>query len=90
MECVKNRQVLAALNTGMRNGEILSLRRENVNLERNFITVTAMEEKSKRIRRIPINSELRKWFVRLKPAQNGNRYFLLILQESVQKNKNLR
>lgn len=68
--------ILVALNTGMRKGEILSLRCENVNLERNFITVTAMEAKSKRIRRIPINSELRKLFVKLKLAQNGNPYVL--------------
>jgi len=68
--------VLLALNTGMRKGEILSLRWENVNLERNFITVTAVEAKSKRIRRIPINSELRKLFVKLNLTRNGN-YFVL-------------
>jgi integrase len=66
--------VLLALNTGMRKGEILSLRWENVNLERNFITVTAMEAKSKRIRRIPINRELRKLFLKLKLSRDGNKY----------------
>ena len=49
--------VLLALNTGMRKGEILSLRWENVNLERNFITVTAVEAKSKRIRRFSCSRE---------------------------------
>jgi integrase len=68
--------ILVALNTGTRKGEILSLRWENVNLERNFITVTAVQAKSKRIRRIPINSELRKLFVKLKLTQNGNRHVL--------------
>lgn len=63
--------ILVALNTGMRKGEILSLRWENVNLERNFITVTAVEAKSKRIRRIPINSELRKLFIKLNLTRNG-------------------
>ena len=56
----------------MRKGEILSLRWENVNRERNFITVTAVEAKSKRIRRIPINSELRKLFIKLNLTRNGN------------------
>ena len=64
--------ILIALNTGMRKGEILSLRWENVNLERNFITVTAEEAKSKRIRRIPINRELRKLFIKLNLTRNGN------------------
>jgi integrase len=68
--------ILLALNTGMRKGEILSLRWENVNLERNFITVTAVEAKSKRIRRIPINSELRKLFIKLNLTRNGNSYVL--------------
>lgn len=81
-ELVENSQpplkyaILVALNTGMRRGEILSLRWENVNLERNFITVTALDSKSKRIRRIPINSDLRKLIVKLKMARNGNRYVL--------------
>lgn len=68
--------VLLALNTGMRKGEILSLQWENVNLERDFITVTALEAKSKRIRRIPINSELRKLFIRLNLTRDSNRFVL--------------
>jgi integrase len=59
----------------MRKGEILSLRWENANLERNFITVTAVEAK-KRIRRIPINSELCKRFIKLNPTRNGNSFVL--------------
>ncbi len=68
--------ILIALNTGARSGEILSMRWEHVNLEHNFITVTALEAKSKRVRRIPINSELRKLFLKLKLTRNDNRYVL--------------
>lgn len=66
--------ILIALNTGVRVGEILSMRWENVNLERNFITINAQDTKSKRIRRIPINSELCKMFLKLNLCRNGNRY----------------
>jgi integrase len=66
--------ILIALNTGMRSGEINNLEWINVNLEHNFITVTALEAKSKRVRRIPINSELRKLFLKLKLARNESRY----------------
>lgn len=66
--------VLVALNTGARTSEILSLRWDNVNLERNFITIYAQEAKSKRIRRIPINSELRKLFLKLKLCRGGNKF----------------
>ena len=48
--------VLTALNTGMRLGEILNLKWENVDLKRRTITVT--RTKSKKIRHIPINGAL--------------------------------
>lgn len=66
--------IIIALNTGARAGEIISMRWENINLEKNFISITAQETKSKRIRRIPINPELRKVFIRLNLSRNGNRY----------------
>jgi integrase len=66
--------ILMALNTGARAGEILSMRWDNVNLEQNFITINAQETKSKRIRRIPINSELRKVFLKLNLSRNGNKH----------------
>jgi integrase len=66
--------IMVALNTGMRKGEILTLEWSNVNLERNFITVKAQENKSKRLKRIPINSELRKLFLKLKLSRDGNKY----------------
>lgn len=68
--------ILIALNTGMRSGEINNLEWVNVNLEHNFITVTALEAKSKRVRRIPINSELRKLLLKLKLTRNDNSYVL--------------
>ena len=47
-----------ALNTGMRVGEIFSLRWETVNLEKNVLNVFA--PKTQKIRGIPINAEARK------------------------------
>ena len=51
--------VIAALNTGMRLGEILSLTWLNVNLNDGVIVITAEKSKSRRLRRIPINSVMR-------------------------------
>ena len=61
--------VIAALNTGMRLGEILSLTWSNVNLKDGFIVVTAQNSKSRRLRRIPINSVLRSVLVALPKTQ---------------------
>jgi integrase len=47
-----------ALNTGLRIGEILSLKWESVNLEKSLLTVFA--EKTHKIRPVPINSEARR------------------------------
>ncbi len=66
--------ILVGLNTGMRKAEIHNLEWGNVNLEQNFITVTAQEAKNKKIRRIPINGSLRKLFLKLNLTRNGNRY----------------
>jgi integrase len=65
---------LVALNTEMKKAEIHKLEWVNVNLEHNFITVTAQEAKNKKIRRIPINGSLRKLFLKLNLTWNGNRY----------------
>ncbi len=57
--------VLAALNTGMRRGELLALTWENVSLERKTLTVVAASAKSGRTRHIPLNAEaldiLKRW-----------------------------
>jgi integrase len=66
--------ILVALNTGMRKAEIYNLEWVNVNLEHNFITVTAQEAKNKKIRRIPINKSLRELLLKLNLTRNGSRY----------------
>ena len=66
--------ILMALNTGMRKAEIHNLEWVNVNLEHNFITVTAQEAKNKKIRHIPINKSLRELLLKLNLTRNGNRY----------------
>ena len=49
--------IITALNTGMRLGELLNLRWDNVDMDREVITVT--ETKSNRIRHIPIYNDLK-------------------------------
>jgi len=55
--------IITALNTAMRKGEILNLTWKNVNLDRNFITVT--KTKSGQDRYIPISPILRKELLQL-------------------------
>jgi integrase len=69
--------ILVALNTGMRKAEIHNLEWVNVNLEHNFITVTAQEVKNKKIRRIAINKSLRELLLKLNLTGNGNRYIFI-------------
>ena len=47
--------IALALNTGMRLGEILKLRREHINFTTRMITVPAENSKSKKSRQIPMN-----------------------------------
>lgn len=47
----------------MRKGGILSLISSNIDLENNIITLEHTNTKSKKMRRIPINSVLRKFFL---------------------------
>jgi len=49
--------IITALNTGMRLGELLNLRWENIDLKRAVITVT--QTKSNKVRYIPINNHLK-------------------------------
>lgn len=49
--------IIAALHTGMRLGEILSLRWDNIDMDKDIITLT--QTKSNRVRYIPINNRLK-------------------------------
>jgi integrase len=51
--------VVMALNTGMRKGEILKLKWENVDLQNNFILLNQDQTKNAERKEIPINSTLR-------------------------------
>jgi len=47
--------LITALNTGMRRGEILSLKWSDVDFENNMLIINALNNKSKRVKRIPLN-----------------------------------
>jgi len=65
--------IRTALLTGMRLGEILTLRWKDVNLDTNLITIRAEISKSKKNRKIPISNTLRKLLMeqRMKTYQSG-------------------
>ncbi|HEX3034616.1 MAG TPA: site-specific integrase [Thermodesulfobacteriota bacterium] len=69
--------LITALNTGMRKGEIISLRWEDIDFENNLITVRQEVSKSKKLRRIPINSTLRKVLLEQKLKTGWNDYVFL-------------
>ena len=47
--------LITALNTGMRKGEILSLKWSNVDFDNNMLIIDALNNKSKRVKRVPLN-----------------------------------
>jgi len=57
--------ILLSLNTGIRRGELLKLRWEDINLTELYITIRAQNAKSNRTRHIPLNDEaaeiLKQW-----------------------------
>jgi len=69
--------IICALNTGMRKGEVLSLRWDNIDLENGVITLQASNTKSKRIRKIPTNSTLRTTLLKLRLKTSGSEYVFL-------------
>jgi len=69
--------IMFAINTGMRKSEILNLEWDQVNLEGGFITVVAINSKTGRIRRIPLNHSINELFYKLNLSRNGNRYIFI-------------
>jgi integrase len=59
------------LNTGMREGEVKTLRAEHVDLVSRFITITKENSKSKKSRRIPMNSVVVELLRNLAPKDGG-------------------
>jgi len=70
--------VLIAMNTGLRKGELLSLRWENVDLVNNFLTITGSKAKSGKARHVPLNqtakSAFEKWLADVQRHSAENDY----------------
>ncbi len=69
--------LLCALHTGMRKNEILSLKWDNVDLDKKLITLEHTNTKSKKTRRIPINSILRTILLEQKLKVGSSDYVFL-------------
>ena len=69
--------IVCALHTGMRKSEIIGLKWENVDLDTNFIFLEHTNTKSKKSRRLPINSTLRKLLVERRLQSSGSEYVFL-------------
>lgn len=73
--------IICALHTGMRKGEIISLKWHNTDLENNLIHVTKENSKSKKSKRIPVNSTLRRTLLELKLKNGVSEYVFLNSQD---------
>ena len=69
--------LVCALNTGMRKGEIISLKWHNIDLENNIITLEHTNTKNNKTRKVPINSVLRQVLIEQKLKSRGNEYVFL-------------
>lgn len=56
--------VIIAMNTGLRKGELLSLRWENVNLVNDVLTISGSDAKSGKTRHIPLNQNSKRAFIK--------------------------
>ncbi len=69
--------MITAMNTGMRKGELLSLRWEHVSLPNRYLTILSENAKSKKTRTIPLNDTVLKLFERWR-AQNPDADYVFI------------
>ena len=69
--------VIAALNTGFRRGELLSLTWKDVDFERGLVTVEAAYVKNRERRSVPMNSQLRQVLEHLKRTGGDSPYVFL-------------
>jgi integrase len=69
--------IVTALHTGMRKTEILTLKWSSIDLENGFITIDQTNTKSKKTRRIPINSTMRTCLLEQKLKSGGSEFVFL-------------
>ncbi len=69
--------IICALNTAMRKSEIITLKWLNVDMENRVITLEQSNTKSKKTRRVPMNSALRTLLLEQKLKSGGNEYVFL-------------
>lgn len=69
--------VVMALYTGMRKGEIITLKWVNVDLEGGLVTIDQTNSKSKKTRRIPVNTIVRRLLLEQRLKSAGNDYVFL-------------
>lgn len=61
----------------MRKGEVISLKWENIDLDNGIITIDQTNAESKKARRIPINSVVRRLLLEQRLMSGGNDYVFL-------------
>ena len=69
--------LVTALNTGMRKMEVLTLTWKDIDFDKSFITIRKTISKSKKVRRIPINSKLRGVLLKQKIKTQHSGYVFL-------------
>jgi len=67
--------IICALNTGMRRGEMLSLKWDKINLDHKYITLESTLTKTKKTRRVSINSILRDLLIELESKKQSEYVF---------------